>query len=1176
MTDKVGVTWSDTSAQAPAQTYELNRVKKSYYEDNHLTKDSGWTGGDGYSSVEMASTIFYDEVSSGLEPSVQYFYRARTIDKAGNISSWSSVAGGMTADLQTPNSPSDVSAVACDGTAGKCSPGGTGNKGYEVKLSWTASSDAGTGVTGYKIYRSLTNSANGSGYTLVGYLDVETPGTPITTVYYDNDANNDATFADHTYDPDPNTPGIQNIKSSPSERLNDYAAYHYRIMAIDEAGNETDIVTKDVFQFPTETNYASTTTADVTAPTVPSDLSATPIGIDDLNNDPLTQGIYISFSVSADARSQGRSPSGSGSGINHYVLERAIGDQNGPTEAFVAVSGNLTSLAYQDKGLLEDTYYYYKIQAVDNAGNASDFSPASGIRSKNSQVPTTPMSVNVSAQKGDPAADQDVGHKVTVSFNGSKIKGTGNSVNGYKVYRSAVNYSQSSQWLAMSPVYTFSGLNIPADTPDIQRQFTDTAPADASTYYYKVMAYGYNQSNGNDVESSLSSVAPGTPNIGWDTVPDATPPAVPINVEVKNINPGESHVRNIITWGRVSAPARNGINDFKEYKIYRSSDGIIFDQLLINGNNFLYRSDKSEALDTNYYVDVIPNSASNQAYYYYIVSADDAGAAYKYADGNVINAFDNISDKSAVVSINPGRAYTEIATLSSGKKSQVQNVGVSQATIYWQTDQDADSVVSYRKTGTNDSFITAGTEGFSRTHSVTLRALDKNTTYEYKIKSRNSLKNDTEASGNDLVALSTLDFSISDNSVTTTTSTATVKWNTNIDSDSYVEYKPENSTEKYEVAGDAVPTQNHEVTIKGLKPNSRYVYNLRSVTSDKYIVTKNLDSFKTKDNDLDKFKITPAEASVSEQNITATTAQITWVTTASTTSWVEYGTDAGIYTMSSGDNDFNTLHVVKLANLVPGTKYYYRVKGKDENGIEVFSPESSFTAVLMPEISNLTVRQVESYQVTITLDTNVDTVVSVSYGKDTNYGLRSTKAKAERNHVITLKELDDNSAYHFQISAIDQFKNEVKSDDTTFNTPLDTQGPEVTAIKVDVLPISDSSESASAIISWSTDKPSTTMVEYDDKGSGEKYENHSTEDTTLNTSHTVLIKDLNTSANYRFRVVAKDKRGNLTKTKSATFITPTKEKSLIQIIIKSLEDTFSWTKNVPSFFSRVGNRIIGR
>jgi hypothetical protein len=102
------------------------------------------------------------------------------------------------------------------------------------------------------------------------------------------------------------------------------------------------------------------------------------------------------------------------------------------------------------------------------------------------------------------------------------------------------------------------------------------------------------------------------------------------------------------------------------------------------------------------------------------------------------------------------------------------------------------------------------------------------------------------------------------------------------------------------------------------------------------------------------------------------------------------------------------------------------------------------------------------------------------------------------------------------------------------------------------------------------------LVEYDEGIIAGKYNNASVEDKTLNLSHTVIIKDLKPASSYHYRIVTKDKRGNTTLSQDYTFVTPTQEKSILQLILKSLEDTFAWTSHINLFMGNVGKRLLGK
>ncbi|MDD3481088.1 MAG: fibronectin type III domain-containing protein [Patescibacteria group bacterium] len=1193
--DDITLTWNtyadDSGDGSPATTYSIERLRYSIYDANSHTLISDWSVEDAehYELIGNQTSPYVNsvgETEADIEQAVKYIYRIKVTDTAGNVSNWLVSNTGLTSDGIDPTNPSDVVASACDGSAPDPCPdtdpvdSSSNTAGYSMKLTWTASSDTGSGVTGYKIYRIPTSDSSVEANwedNVVGYLDVDPPGAPISTVWYDNDTHNTETYTD-TFNGEEVT-----VKSAASPKLNDYVTYFYRITALDDSGNETSIITTSgVPPVTTYTNWAEGRTLDVTDPSVPTNLTVTPVGVDSQENDPLTQQMDISWGASSDKVQEDppRTPEcvagTTGCSIKEYVLEQALGNESGPTEAYAEIYRG-PNLNYSKDGLTEDTYYYYKVKAIDKADLESSFTAELGEQTKNSQVPTTPTAVTVEAHEGNPNTDDTVGYTLDITFSGSRITGTGNKVTGYAVYRSTDNTLLRSEWKSLTPIKTYTDLNIAADVQDGERSFTDTVPTDATTYYYKVEALGWNESNQEVVESpSLSAISPDTLGLGWDTTPDATAPTQPLEVTVKDIHgDGTSLYRNIVTWQRLdtslAANKRNGTVDFAEYRVYRyTADTIDSPELLVTYDD----------LSQNYCVDGItfaelPEGGTD--YYYYVVAVDNADTTYKYPAPNeetIVNNVANVSDYLTPVSINP-----EIAkpTVSGATPT---NVGVSSATIEWETNQDCDSVVEY-KVEDSSEVLTSGKNRQTPTqdHSVTLNSLAKNETYYYRIISENSLGNASEVQSTtwpESQKFTTKDFAITHDKkadVSTTTTTATIRWSTNVAADSMVEYKEEASAESSKSSGDPNLTTTHTVSVNGLKPSTTYTYKIRSVTADNYIADTTFATYSTKAYDSSQFVISPSASNIAEENITATSAKIVWNTAIATDTWVDYGTAAGNYNQSTGEDKYNTVHVVELKNLTPGTTYFYRVRGTDTNGIEYTSQEYSFTAVLKPEITNIKVNVLDSYTARVTFDTNVSAESVVVYGPDGTTTLRAGSSEYLKNHNLELTDLTDATTYSYYIEVKDQLGNSAKSTTSTFETPIDKTGAKVEGLKVDILPMGESDETASVIISWNTNKPTTTKVEYDEGVVGDTFGSSTIEDESLNTSHTVIIKELIPSTTYRFRLAGKDKRENLTSSDSYTFVTPGKEKSILQLILKSLEETFSWVRNVGGFFRGLGQKV---
>jgi hypothetical protein len=82
---------------------------------------------------------------------------------------------------------------------------------------------------------------------------------------------------------------------------------------------------------------------------------------------------------------------------------------------------------------------------------------------------------------------------------------------------------------------------------------------------------------------------------------------------------------------------------------------------------------------------------------------------------------------------------------------------------------------------------------------------------------------------------------------------------------------------------------------------------------------------------------------VNVKDITDTRATICWITNELSTSEVFYGTSAKSYTNTSGEDcTFVTTHTIRLVNLQPQTKYFFKVVSRTTSGEKIESDEGVF------------------------------------------------------------------------------------------------------------------------------------------------------------------------------------------------------------------------------------------
>lgn len=249
----------------------------------------------------------------------------------------------------------------------------TGTTGSSISLAWTASTD-NVGVTGYNIYSSgakIGSTTGGLTYTDTG--------------------------------------------------LTQGSTHSYQVSAFDAAGNES-----------TKTTAVSGTVPDVTAPSVPTGVTAQALAYNQ---------VKVSWAAATDT---------GGSGLAGYKLYR-----NGSTTALTSVASTATT--YTDTTVNGSTNYSYTVTAYDGAGNESAKSTAASVTTPappDTTPPSTPGSL----------------HTTATTLNSIALAWTASTDNvavaNYQVFRNNVS------------IATVTGTS-----------FNDTGLTHDTTYQYTVKAY---------------------------------------------------------------------------------------------------------------------------------------------------------------------------------------------------------------------------------------------------------------------------------------------------------------------------------------------------------------------------------------------------------------------------------------------------------------------------------------------------------------------------------------------------------------------------------------------------------------------------------------------------------------------------------------------------------------
>ncbi len=183
-----------------------------------------------------------------------------------------------------------------------------------------------------------------------------------------------------------------------------------------------------------------------------------------------------------------------------------------------------------------------------------------------------------------------------------------------------------------------------------------------------------------------------------------------------------------------------------------------------------------------------------------------------------------------------------------------------------------------------------------------------------------------------------------------------------------------------------------------------------------------------------------------------------------------------------------------------------------------------------PIISNVKVESVTSTGAVITWQTDEPSTSQVMVcdpsGSCTWTELDKTLVVT---HSVSLSGLKPNVNYKFTATSTD-----AKDNQTVYEGEFKTlPGAAIASLLISGVTVSNITDS-SATISWKTDKPASSQVEY---GTTDAYGSVTPLDTKLTTSHSMTLSGLSPSMTYHFRVKSKDSSGNEAASSDQTFTT---------------------------------------
>jgi hypothetical protein len=167
-----------------------------------------------------------------------------------------------------------------------------------------------------------------------------------------------------------------------------------------------------------------------------------------------------------------------------------------------------------------------------------------------------------------------------------------------------------------------------------------------------------------------------------------------------------------------------------------------------------------------------------------------------------------------------------------------------------------------------------------------------------------------------------------------------------------------------------------------------------------------------------------------------------------------------------------------------------------------------------------------------------------------------------KNHQAIISGLLDDTDYVLVIKGKDIGGNEATPSKVDFKTSADMRPPQISDLSAETV-VNGVGDQATGrvIVSWNTDEPSSSQVEYGE-GTGSDYPSKTQDDPNLTLNHSVTVSELKPGNVYHLRVITKDKIGNLGESYDNVVVMPKATKSALDLVVGSLSKSFSFFSNL--------------
>jgi hypothetical protein len=313
----------------------------------------------------------------------------------------------------------------------------------------------------------------------------------------------------------------------------------------------------------------------------------------------------------------------------------------------------------------------------------------------------------------------------------------------------------------------------------------------------------------------------------------------------------------------------------------------------------------------------------------------------------------------------------------------------------------------------------------------------------------------------------------------------------------------------------------------------------------------------------------------------ATDATIKWTTDINANSTVamapedKYNANAAEpYIQIVGNPDvYSKDHEVKLIGLAPNTLYHVQLRSKAQMGPTAVSKDFTFrTRLEEMEITSYFTQVIDQQTVIFKWVTNKEADSAVKYTPYFNNQLVVEQTKTMKDnvksviHEIKVTDLAGGTTYEVELLSADDKGNMVSKILPNFSTGEDRVPPEITKIKAESTIFIDNPNKTQTVISWTTNEPANSRIYYQEgvHGGDTQLAESTVPDTNYNKDHLIVITKFKPGTVYTFKAESTDPANNMTLSSPHTFMTAKQKESIIQVIMRVLENTFGWMKKIGS------------